>query len=111
MHIAGGLYKESCLVPEWNAEYGSGGRAAAAVARLSPATVLHTYASTTESSGQDALKRLGVDLRVYPASHGIAFAYFHPLSNPHIEPPRSAIVQHAPFEVSGEAVLRFGLLE
>ena len=111
MIIAGGVYKESCIVPEWSAEYGSGGRAAAAVAALCPSTTLHTYSRTPESSGLDSLRRLGVDVHAHPASHGVAFAYFHPLSNPHIEPPRSSIVQHRPIEVSGEAVLRFGILE
>lgn len=111
MHIAGGLYKETCLVPDWSAEYGSGGRAAAATAGLSPATVLHAYAPTLGSSGQDMLERLGVELRLQPSTHGIAFAYFHPLSTPHIEPRRSAMVRHGPLEVSGEAVLRFGFLE
>src|SRR5690606_23076282 len=56
-------------------------------------------------------ERLGVELRLQPSSHGVAFAYFHPLSTPHIEPRRSAMVQHAPIELSGEAVLRFGFLE
>lgn len=111
MHIAGGLYKETCLVPDWNAEYGSGGRAAAAAAGLSPVTVLHAYASAFGSSGQNALERLGVELRLQQSSHGVAFAYFHPLSTPHIEPSRSAMVQHAPIELSAEAVLRFGFLE
>jgi hypothetical protein len=111
MIIAGGLYKESCMVPEWNAEYGSGGRAAAAVVAISSATILHTYSPTRDSIGLNSLRRLGVDVQVHPASHGIAFAYFHPLSNPHIEPPRALIVQHPPIEVSGEAVLRFGILE
>jgi len=111
MIIAGGIYKESCVIPEWNAEYGSGGRAAAAVVALCPATILHTYSRTPDSSGLESLRRLGVDVHVQPASHGVAFAYFHPLSHPHVEPPRSSIVQHPPIEVSGEAVLRFGILE
>ncbi len=111
MDIAGGLYQETCLVPDWNAEYGSGGRAAVAVAALSPRTVLHTYAPGHGSRGQDVLERLGVELRLQPSSHGVAFAYFHPLSTPHIEPRRSAMVQHAPIELSGDAVLRFGFLE
>ena len=111
MHIAGGLYKETCLVPDWNVEYGSGGRAAAAVAELSPGPVLHAYSPVIKSTGQEALERLGVELRLQPSLHGVAFAYFHPLSTPHIEPRRSAMVQHAPIELSGEAVLRFGFLE
>lgn len=111
MIIAGGLYKESCLIPEWNAEYGSGGRAAAAVVASSPATTLHTYSPTRDSIGLDSLRRLGVDVQVHAAAHSIAFAYFHPLSNPHIEPPRTSIVQNPPIELEGEAVLRFGFLE
>lgn len=111
MHIAGGLYQETCLVPNWDAEYGSGGRAAAVTAGMSPGTVLYAYASVRGTPGQEALERLGVELRLQPSSHGVAFAYFHPLSTPHIEPRRSAMVQHAPIELSGEAVLRFGFLE
>lgn len=111
MIIAGGLYKESCMVPEWNAEYGSGGRAAATVVALSPATILHTYSPTRDSIGLASLRRLGVDVQVHPAPQSVAFAYFHPLSNPHIEPPKASIVQNPPIEVAGEAVLRFGFLE
>ena len=111
MHIAGGLYRESCLVPEWNAEFGSGGRAAAAVATLSPGSVLHTYAKARPSPGQLALQYLGIDVRVHAATHGVAFAYLHPLANPHIEPRRSSMTQHSAIPVGGDAVLRFGFLE
>lgn len=82
-----------------------------AVAGLTPRTVLYTYAPALGSSGQDALERLGVELRLQPSSHDIAFAYFHPLSIPHIEPRRSVVARHAPIELTGEAVLRFGFLE
>ena len=43
MEIAGGVYRELCCIPKWDAIFGSGGRAAAAVASLSPDSVLHTY--------------------------------------------------------------------
>lgn len=42
---------------------------------------------------------------------GVAFAYFHPLAQPHIEPAANSIVHQRPFSVSAEAVLRFGMLE
>ncbi len=45
MIIAGGSYMEHCVAPEWKRLLGSGGRAAAAVANLSPNSTLHTYAS------------------------------------------------------------------
>lgn len=32
MIVVGGLYRERCISPEWNHLYGSGGRAAAALA-------------------------------------------------------------------------------
>ncbi|MGA9671374.1 MAG: hypothetical protein WBQ94_19335 [Terracidiphilus sp.] len=48
MHIVGGFYREICYIPPWNAVFGSGGRAAAAVSRLSPGSVLHTYAEDFE---------------------------------------------------------------
>ncbi|MDL2403084.1 carbohydrate kinase family protein [Rhizobium mayense] len=41
----------------------------------------------------------------------IAFAYFHPLSDPFIEPRPGAIKQCQPIEVDGRSVLRFGMLE
>jgi len=43
MDIAGGLYRERCYIPKWDALFGSGGRAAAAISILSPGGILHTY--------------------------------------------------------------------
>lgn len=111
MHVAGGLYRELCEVPTWDAELGSGGRAAAAVSALSPGTTLHTYSVERTASGIMALESLGVVVRAYQSETGVAFAYFHPLSRPHIEPPIASIPQHAPISVEGETVLRFGFLE
>ncbi|WP_157179838.1 carbohydrate kinase family protein [Rhizobium leguminosarum] len=41
----------------------------------------------------------------------IVFAYFHPLSDPFIEPRPGAIKQCQPIDVDGRSVLRFGMLE
>lgn len=111
MHIAGGVYRELCDVPSWDAELGSGGRAAAAVSALSPETVLHTYATDPNSTGITALRALGVDVIAHPSSTPVAFAYFHPLSRPHIEPPVGSIAQQPAIPVAAEATLRFGFLE
>lgn len=111
MHIAGGLYRELCEFPVWDSEFGSGGRAAAAVSALSPGSVLHTYARDSDSVGMASLRALGIQVWAQPSSVGVAFAYFHPLSRPHIEPPAGQIEQQPPLQVSGETVLRFGFLE
>lgn len=111
MQIAGGLYRELCLVPAWNTMYGSGGRAAAAVSVLSPGSTLHAYAEDFESSRITSLKELGIEMRLYPRPTAVAFAYFHSLSRPHIEPPPDQIGHQPTIQVSGDAVLRFGFLE
>ncbi|QDD95234.1 Nucleoside deoxyribosyltransferase [Roseomonas mucosa] len=111
MHIAGGLYRELCETPTWNAQFGSGGRAAAAVSAMSPGSTLHTYARDGNNAGADELSALGVQLSRTHSDIAIAFAYFHPLSQPHIEPRPGTIPQEPPIHVSGEVVLRFGFLE
>lgn len=111
MDIVGGLYRELCEVPTWNADFGSGGRAAAAVSRLAPGSTLHTYARDPNSGGITALKAMGIRVHAHPSSVAVAFAYFHPLSRPYIEPPPREITAQPPLHVSGETVLRFGFLE
>lgn len=111
MHIVGGLYRELCDVPHWNATFGSGGRAAAAVSRLSPGSVLHTYVAESTENGARDLEALGIFVHRHKVSTGIAFAYFHPLSRPHLEPPRSLIALCPAIAVQGEVILRFGFIE
>ena len=105
------MYRELCDVPRWNATFGSGGRAAAAIAKLSPGSILHTYVATATESGAQYLEDLGIVVRRNETTTAIAFAYFHPLSRPHLEPRRSAITACPPISVDGGAILRFGLVE
>lgn len=111
MDIAGGLYREICDVPHWNATFGSGGRAAAAVSALSPTSTLHTYVAASMETGARNIEALGIAVRRHQTDTAIAFAYFHPLSSPHIEPRRSMIAAADPISVHGEAILRFGFVE
>lgn len=112
MDIVGGLYQELCETPAWDAVFGSGGRAAAALAGISPSIRLHTYvAPGLGSAAVDALRCAGVRVEASPRATNIIFSYLHPLSTPHIEPPVARIPQSPPLLVTGEAVLRFGLLE
>jgi hypothetical protein len=111
VEIAGGLYRELCEVPPWHADFGSGGRAAAALSCLAPGSTLHTYAHDPNSLGITMLKAMGIKVHAHPSSVVLAFAYFHPLSRPYIEPPPNKISAQLPFLVSGDTVLRFGFLE
>lgn len=111
VQIAGGLYTETCVIPSWHEEFGSGGRAAAAVSTLSPGSVLHTYARRDKQAGIERLLSLGLNIRQSPCRKGVAFAYFHPLSKPYIEPSPAHIFQNDPIHVEGNAVLRFGFLD
>ncbi|WP_259668168.1 carbohydrate kinase family protein [Rhizobium lentis] len=110
MLIAGGLYREVCETPYWNEEVGSGVRAAAALSQLCPSVELYTYRSTATGHAFDSLTGMGVIVHCSPRSHDIAFAYFHPLSTPHIEP-TILPVRSASIVVKGTNVLRFGFRE
>jgi hypothetical protein len=109
MHIAGGLYQEICLHPAWNALLGSGGRAAQALAALGGKTTLHSYFENDQSITLEPYLDRGIALALHFRQVPIAFAYFHPLSTPHLEPPN--IAQETAFHVKGDTVLRFGLVE
>lgn len=111
MHIVGGLYRELCCVPKWDAIYGSGGRAASVISALSPNSTLHTYVEDMNGPGVNSLRALGVKLKCSFRPSSIVFAYFHPLSRPHVQPRPDVIQRQPAIKVCGEAVLRFGLLE
>jgi len=109
IHVVGGLYREVCLHPAWNTLLGSGGRAAQALAALGGTTTLHSYFEDDQSIALEFFRDRGIVLDLRSRHTPIAFAYFHPLSTPHLEP--SEIVQEAALSVNAETVLRFGLVE
>lgn len=108
--IAGGCYIETCEAPRWRAVYGSGGRAAHALVGQVPVR-LHSYYPKSREAELYPLVAAGVELKTIYSPSAIAFAYFHPLSDPSMAPDRSSIVQSAPLRVEGDAVLRFGMVE
>lgn len=110
MKIAGGSYREVCQHPQWDALFGSGLRAAAALSSLSPGTELYTYGPETWRNDIAASAgAFSFNAFVHPSPDEIAFHYFHPLSRVMILPQQR---QSAPtFVVEGDVVLRFGFLE
>lgn len=111
--IVGAIYVERCIQPLWNAVYGSGGRAAAAVAQLVPGeTKLVSYVAELLRKDAESLAAMsGFKLVAEPAPKAIVFDYLHPLSTPSIHPPLHDLPRLAPIRVIGDVVLRYGMLE
>lgn len=111
MDIVGGLYVETCEVPGWSGLWGSGVRAALTVSRFSTPVTLHGYIGPANANMAAWLQARGVNSVLFPKAEDIAFSYFHPLSDPHIQPSLDDIETEATIYVEGENILRFGLLE
>lgn len=108
--IAGGCYFEACEAPHWRALYGSGGRAAQALIDRSPVT-LHTYFPKAREGDLYPFVAAGIDVKAADSTSALAFAYFHPLSDPVLAPLRSEIPRLPPIRATGDAVLRFAFVE
>lgn len=110
--IVGGLYAERCIQPLWNAVFGSGGRAAAAVSHIVQGTTLVAYVPEALRRDAEVLAgSFGFALRPQDAFHPVAFDYLHPLSTPRIGPSPERILANPPIHVRGKLVLRFGMIE
>lgn len=110
IHVIGGFYKEYCTRPAWDETYGSGGRAAVAIAAMETTTVLHTYVSSKSKQHLDALGQLySVEIRAAHLEKPVRFEYLHDLARPDIfDLPESSA---PPLIVKEEHVVRFGMLE
>lgn len=112
--IVGGTYREICLHPRWDATFGSGVRAAAAVASiLSDAGVeLHTWVTPAGRGELEAIAAtFGFGHKVQPRFDDIEFQYDHALSPPRLLPDQRDISPIAAGTVACERGLSFGLIE
>lgn len=110
--IAGGLYSERCIWPEWDQVFGSAGRAACALAGHVDQIALFGYADAKVSTRFQLTAELNeFDFRPVSVQQSVSFDYLHCLAVPIIHPAPSVIVRNAPISVTDESVLRFGMLE
>ena len=107
--IIGGVYNEICMCPNWHETYGSGGRAASAIARIGADVTLHSY---VDSDSQDVISSRsafeGFKFSPVGISKATSFSYHHSLENPQIE---FGSKNNAPIHINADHVIRFGLIE
>jgi hypothetical protein len=109
--VVGGVYLERCMAPHWDQLYGSGGRAAHALSGLVTAIRLHAPIDAENKPQLKALvESFGGELRSTDVAKTHSFHYVHPLSVPIIHPAPPA-TRDVSVTVTGEVVLRFGMLE
>jgi nucleoside 2-deoxyribosyltransferase len=110
--VVGGTYFEFCKEPNWFQIFGSGGRAAAAISRLTKRVRLHTYTSGAAQPHVTALANtFGFTVDSHQAETSITFLFGHPLGVPTIRPSLRRIRRLDPIRVAGHVILRFGMLE
>ena len=108
--VVGGYYGEHCVAPAVNERYGSGGRAALAIARAGKAVAWHYYCPETEMDDvQLVLADLNLQHHPSPSETRVDFRYFHPLSRPEYFPAK--ILSAPPIVVKARNALRFGFME
>lgn len=112
IHVVGGTYIENCKFPEWNALYGSAGRAAAAISTLSDKILLSTFGSLSSRNNRESLAdQFGINIENYVEAPDVTFRYFHCLSRPDIWPRHDTLDRTPLLEVNDVNILRFGAIE
>lgn len=111
MQIAGGIYIEICESPFWQGIWGSGLRAAMFLSRIDAQLILHGYYGGSLTNLFHRADDIGIKLNIRQRKNDIAFAYFHSLSDPFVEPPIARMEREESFDLEGRSVLRFGFLE
>ena len=111
IHVAGGFYYERCIRPSWEEVYGSGGRAAVAIATCGSDVEFHTYTSPISAPCLQMYAQTYSKLKTHTVSitEGIEFYYLHDLGDPQIK--NIPATPATPLQIQAEHVVRFGMLE
>lgn len=112
--VFGGTYLESCQFPNWHRLFGSGGRAAATLAKLGVRARLHTW---WPEARREELRRLAVENEfdlaetLSPATQPIRFHYFHGMTVASTTPPRWTLQRAVARAEPRDRVIYFGMLQ
>jgi len=107
--VVGGVYRELCMHPRWDRFFGSGGRAATALATMEIPVELHTYVDPQAAEGF-AYEAALTGVELHPTSIQVTpgFHYTHGLSVPAIYAREQ---ENPPIQLQAQNVLRFGMIE
>lgn len=110
MIVTGGYYREICVSPKHDELFGSGGRAAFAIAAAGSEVDWHYYCpKPQQQTASVALSSPHLRHHPHTSDEIVSFAYFHPLSEPEYRP--SDLPRYENIVVEGANVLRFGFME
>lgn len=108
--VVGGLYGETCRFPAVEEIYGSGGRAAIALAEACHEVRWHYYCPRyLQREARNALPSPRIAHFPHDSAVQVDFTYLHPLSRPVVRP--GEIAASPPIKIDADLVLRFGMME
>lgn len=108
--VAGGFYGERCVFPDVDDLYGSGGRAALAIARAGHQVRWHYYCpDNLTDAAKLTVSWNGLEHFPHTCAEQVNFAYLHGLSPPVFFP--GVIRRTHTFQIEATNVLRFGMME
>jgi nucleoside 2-deoxyribosyltransferase len=107
--VVGGAYLELCLRPHWREVFGSGGRAASALAAVGHSVHLHSYVDDRTAGVIESRAALeAFSFSPTKISRAPLFEYRHGLEVPRIVGVETA---SQPLHLSNDLIVRFGMLE
>ncbi|MES2808065.1 MAG: hypothetical protein V4619_05550, partial [Bacteroidota bacterium] len=112
--ITGGNYREQCLHPDFDQQFGSGLRACRAINALDTNTVIefHTFCTKEKELYLDMFESAyKIKTHKYHTQDDIGFYYEYPLKTPTIYPRPDLIRKAKPIIFEAQHVLYFGMLE
>jgi nucleoside 2-deoxyribosyltransferase len=108
--VAGGYYREVCVSPQHDEDFGSGGRSALAIASAGIDVDWHYYCpEPQQKTAPVALSNPHLRHCPHTSDEMVSFTYFHPLSKPEYRP--SELPRYDDIVVEGDNILRFGFME
>lgn len=112
--ITGGTYREQCLHPDFDMQFGSGLRACHAIHALDKSAEIefHTFCSKDKELFLNMFEsHYKIKTYKYLAQDDIGFYYDYPLRTPVIYPRPDLIKQADAIHLSADHILYFGMLE
>lgn len=110
IHVIGGTYWERCERPEWDQLYGSGGRAAAALSKLTDVRLTTYVGEGSASLAKQYASAYEYELSLISSPRTYAFRYLHSAGRPILTPYPAELIANT-LILDADDALVFGMLE